>query len=330
MSVCSKQKQVLSLLSDGQFHSGTALAKKIGTSRSAVCNFINKLSDLGVEFSAVSGKGYRLDYPSQLLSTSLLKTHLKSDVDALISTLEIYDCIDSTNSYLVEKSKQSTQRGLVCFAEYQMAGRGRRGRHWVSPFASNINMSISWQFQGGPASISGLSLAVGVAVIQALNEIGIEDVGLKWPNDIYWQGRKLGGILIEVAGETDGPCFAVIGLGFNLYLSGNQAQSITQDWVDLNEILATSPAKMRNKIAAILLNHLMPIIAGYEQQGLKNYLTLWREFDCMRGKQVDIFMGKLAFSGRVEGIDDEGLLLLADKDGIVKKFASGEVSFSQT
>jgi len=328
--ISENQKKIVNILADGLLHSGTELAEKIGVSRSAICKQLKTLTELGLEFSAVSGKGYRLKKSLQLLSNIEIEKDLISTADSLISELEIHYSINSTNSHLVELSHQSNKTGIVCFAEYQTAGKGRRGREWVSPFGSNIYLSILWQFQNGPASIGGLSLAVGVAVIRTLKDCGVEDVGLKWPNDIYWQQKKLAGILIEVSGETNGPCSAVIGLGLNFYLPKDKAKSITQDWVDLSQIIADNPANLRNKLSAALLNHLMPIIANFEQQGLENYIDEWRSYDCMKDKDVQIFMGQQVFSGVVAGIDNNGLLLLADEDGHVKAFASGEVSFRKT
>lgn len=330
MLISPSQKLILNILSDGQFHSGTELAKNIGISRSAICKQLNNLTELGVKFSAISGKGYRLERVIQFLSAEDIENNLSSTAASLISTLEIHDCIASTNSYLVNKSYETINSGFVCFAESQTAGKGRRGREWVSPFGCNIYLSILWQFQNGPASISGLSLAVGIAVIRALNECGIDNVGLKWPNDIYWQGKKLAGILIEVSGESSGPCNAVIGLGLNLYISEEQANSITQAWVDLSSIVADNPVKIRNKLAAVLLNHLMPTIANFEQDTLESYLAEWREHDCMKGQEVNIFRGQQVFTGVVDGIDNNGMLLLANEQGEVQTFASGEISFRQS
>jgi BirA family biotin operon repressor/biotin-[acetyl-CoA-carboxylase] ligase len=191
-------------------------------------------------------------------------------------------------------------------------------------------LSILWCFQSGPASINGLSLAIGVAVIRALNDCGINDVGLKWPNDILWKGKKLAGILIEVSGESTGPSNVVIGLGLNFYISNKQAKTITQDWADLTQIMADNPAKIRNKLAASLLNYLMPTIANFEKDTLTMYLELWRKHDCMKGKKADIYMGEQKFTGVVDGIDNNGLLLLTDKQKVIKKFASGEVSFHKS
>jgi len=328
--ISENQKKIVNILADGQLHSGTELAAKMGVSRSAICKQLKYLTELGLEFSAVTGKGYRLKTPLQLLSNIEIEKYLSSTTESLISELEIHDSINSTNSYLVDLSHQSKKTGIVCFAEHQTAGKGRRGREWVSPFGSNIYLSILWQFQNGPASISGLSLAVGVAVIRALKDCGVEGVGLKWPNDIYWQQKKLAGILIEVSGETNGPCSAVIGLGLNFYLPKDKAKSITQDWVDLSQMITDNSVNLRNELAAALLNHLMPIIADFEQQGLEDYIDEWRSYDCMKDKDVQIFMGEKTFTGVVAGIDNNGLLLLADEFGQVKAFASGEVSFRKT
>ncbi|MFK5949933.1 MAG: bifunctional biotin--[acetyl-CoA-carboxylase] ligase/biotin operon repressor BirA [Methylococcales bacterium] len=330
MFISENQKKIINILADGKLHSGTELAEKMGVSRSAICKQLKYLTELGVEFSAITGKGYRLKKPLQLLSNAEIKNYLTPESLSLISELEIYSSINSTNNYLVELSQQTKKTGVVCLAEYQTAGKGRRGREWVSPFGSNIYLSVLWQFMNGPASLSGLSLAVGVAVIRALKDCGIDDVGLKWPNDIYWQQRKLAGILIEVSGESGGPCSAVIGLGVNFYLPKEKAKSITQDWVDLSQILIDDPANLRNKLAAALLNHLMPIIANFEQQGMQHYINEWRSYDCMKGKEVQIFIGQQIFSGKVAGVDDSGLLLLTDEQGHNKAFASGEVSFSKT
>ncbi|MGZ5056418.1 MAG: bifunctional biotin--[acetyl-CoA-carboxylase] ligase/biotin operon repressor BirA [Methylobacter sp.] len=329
MNISDKQKRILTLLADGEFHSGTELADTLGISRSAIWKQLNGLAELGLQHSAVSGKGYRLDNPLELLDASKINEVVNDQAGALISSFEIHDQIDSTNRYLVERSQNNGLSGSVCFAEYQTAGKGRRGRQWVSPYGSNIYLSILWRFQQGPAAISGLSLAIGVAVIRALKQYQISDIGLKWPNDIYNQGKKLGGILVEVSGETDGPCSAVIGLGLNLYLPENQAEGITQAWTDLTKITGQSQL-YRNHLAGILLNHLLPVIADYENTGIQAYLDEWRSYDCLSGKSATLFIGQQQFEGIVRGIDNSGMLLIERPDGIVQTFASGEVSFNSS
>jgi len=329
VNISDKQKQILSLLADGEFHSGTELADTLGISRSAIWKQLNGLTELGLQHSAVSGKGYRLDNALELLDASKIHEVVNDQVDALISSFEIHDQIDSTNRYLVERSQHNGLSGSVCFAEHQTAGKGRRGRQWVSPYGSNIYLSILWRFQQGPAAISGLSLAIGVAVIRALKQHQISDIGLKWPNDIYSQGKKLGGILVEVSGETDGPCSAVIGLGLNLFLPETQAEGITQAWTDLSKLTGQSRLS-RNQLAGILLNHLLPVIAEYESVGIQAYLDEWRSYDCLFGKSATLFIGQQQFEGIVQGIDDSGMLLIKRADGNVQTFASGEVSFNSS
>jgi birA, biotin-[acetyl-CoA-carboxylase] ligase region len=316
-------------LADGEFHSGTNLADTLGISRSAVWKHLNSLVDLGLSHSAVSGKGYRLDRPLELLVASKIEEVLSDQANAFLSSLEIHDQIDSTNRYLLERAQHNAPSGSVCFAEYQTAGKGRRGRHWVSPYGCNIYLSILWRFQQGPAAISGLSLAIGVAVIRALKQQQLNNIGLKWPNDLYSQGKKLGGILVEVSGESGGPCSAVIGLGLNLFMPETQAQSISQAWTDLTKITGQHRLP-RNKLAGILLNHLLPVIAEYEDVGINAYLDEWRDYDCLTGKSATLFIGQQQFEGTVRGIDASGMLLIERPDGSVQTFASGEVSFNGT
>jgi BirA family biotin operon repressor/biotin-[acetyl-CoA-carboxylase] ligase len=173
-----------------------------------------------------------------------------------------------------------------------------------------------------------LSLAIGVAVIRALKQHGIDDVGLKWPNDIYSQGKKLGGILVEVSGETDGPCVAVIGLGLNMFLPESEAESITQAWTDLSKISGRDDL-FRNELAGIIINQLLPVIAGFEAEGIKTYLNEWRGYDCLIHKSATVYIANQPFTGIVQGIDDNGMLLIKRPDGKVQTFASGEVSFSE-
>lgn len=318
------------VLADGQFHSGTELAEILNVSRSAICKQFKGLSEFGIQHCAVSGKGYRLDYALELLNATTISQLLSKNHQSLLSTLEIHDSLNSTNSYLVDYAQQHAASGIVCFAEHQSAGKGRRGRTWVSPYGSNLYMSILWRFQqGGIAATAGLSLAIGIAVIRALKQHHIDDVSLKWPNDIYSQGKKLGGILIEVSGETDGPCSAVIGLGLNLFLPASEAQTITQAWTDLTTVTGIVPVS-RNQLAATLISHILTIVNGFETVGIQTYLDEWRSYDCLQGHLATLYIGQQKIDGLVEGIDDNGLLLIKRADGTIQAFASGEVSFSDS
>lgn len=330
MAISENLKRALHLLVDGGFHSGTELSQSLGISRSAICKQLQSLADLGIELSAVSGKGYKLGRPLRLLSLDQIKPHLTPQTAGLLKRIEIHDCIASTNSYLLQKAHTSDTSGIACFAEHQSAGKGRRGRTWLSPFGANIYLSVLWRYQDGPASINGLSLAAGVAVVRALRNLGIDGIGLKWPNDIYWQQRKLAGILIEVSGESGGPCNVVIGLGLNCYIPAHEAEFIDQAWVDLDTVLGWSSHEIRNQLAAELLNHLVPIISDFDSQGLSTYLAEWRSNDCMQGREACLYLGRHRYCGVIEGINAQGMLQIRDHRGESKTFSSGEVSFKNT
>lgn len=321
------KKRLLQVLADGAFHSGTELSVILQISRAAVWKHINTLLVMGIEITAVSGKGYRITRGIELLDYTLINKALTEHTRNLMSELILHDQIDSTNDYLSRCAQDGAASGLVCLAEYQTAGKGRRGRCWVSPFGSNIYLSILWCLQCGPAFIAAFSLAAGVAVIRALKNCDIREIGLKWPNDLYWRNRKLGGILVEVSGETEGPCTAIVGLGLNLYLSVQDGEIINREWVDLQQIMAADMPS-RNRLAAAIINELFPIMAYYERDGISKYINEWRSYDCMLGKYVTLQVGSQQFQGTVQGIDDNGLLKLLHSDGREQLYGSGEVSFS--
>lgn len=327
MHLSSTQKKLLTLLADGQFHSGTELAKTLNISRSAVWKHLDGLTALGLHYSAVSGKGYRLQNQLELLEETKILAAVNDTTRPLISLITLFDQIASTNTYLVAQALTNAPSGSVCLAEQQTAGKGRRGRHWVSPFGSNIYLSLLWRFQVSPVTISGLSLAVGVGVIRALKQHYPYDFKLKWPNDIYYQDKKLGGILVEVSGESEGPCAAVTGLGLNLFLPEQEAMDITQPWIDLTRITGETQVN-RNALTGSLLNQLLPIIVGFEQTGIATYLDEWRSYDCLKDKPATLYLGQHSYAGTVSGIDNQGLLLLTKADGSTQAYASGEVSFN--
>lgn len=328
MQFSANKKRLLQILADGQFHSGTDLAAQLGLSRSAIWKQINDLQEQGIAIAALNGKGYRLHTSLELLDKSRIYGLLNTATQQSLAELVVHDQIDSTNSYLVKLSNANPETSaVVCLAEQQTAGKGRRGREWISPFGSNVYASIIWRFDEGPANLSGLSLAIGVAIINALKIHGIDDAGLKWPNDIYWQQRKLGGILVEVSGEVDGPCHAVIGLGLNLFLAEQHSAKIDQDWVDINEILGESHQLSRNQLLATLIEQLIAVTSLYRSESFALYRDQWRQFDCMQGQQVSLYMGNTQIDGTILGINDAGLLILQTESGATQSFASGEVSF---
>src|SRR5437868_10703285 len=212
----ARRQRLLGLLADGAFHSGEHLAKRLRISRSGVWKTIHTLQALGIDIESVPRQGYRLPHAVDLLNKDELVASISPGTQPLLAQVDVLLTVDSTNRYVYESAAATTGRAQICIAELQNAGRGRRGRSWVAPFGSGICMSVGWQFQEAPPTFSALSLAVGVAVVKALHRFGAEGVGLKWPNDLIWRQRKLGGILIEMRGESGGPSQVVIGIGLNM------------------------------------------------------------------------------------------------------------------
>jgi BirA family biotin operon repressor/biotin-[acetyl-CoA-carboxylase] ligase len=313
---------LISLLSDGHFHSGEELGKSLGISRAAVWKLVKGIEPMGLEVHAVSGKGYRLAKPLELLDAGTICGQLDEESRALLQRLDLLPVVDSTNAFLVQNALNGSPGGVACFAEYQQRGRGRRGRQWTSPYGSNIYLSLLWRFQDGTGRLGGLSLAVAVAVMRALVECGLRYAGVKWPNDILVNNRKLAGILLEVAGESNGPCYAVIGLGVNVEMPALAAGAIEQPWIDLRSSGVTLG---RNVVAGRILHHLLLAIPQYLQSGLDAFREEWRAWDLMTDQSVVILQGEEKRYGVARGIDARGLLLVEDEQGITR-YASGEVS----
>jgi BirA family transcriptional regulator, biotin operon repressor / biotin---[acetyl-CoA-carboxylase] ligase len=328
MLVSETLKQLILLLADGKFHSGSELSAVAAISRTGVWKHLQVLPGLGLELAAVPGKGYKLIQALDLLDHQRIVSWLSPEAERLISRLEVHDSIDSTSVYLQDQAKCGAVTGTVCLAEFQTAGKGRRGRQWLSPFGNNIYLSILWRYQTGPAGLAGLSLALGVATVRALTEFGLHEIGLKWPNDVLSQKRKLAGILVDVAGENGGPCDAVIGIGVNFYLSAKQIAEIDQPCATIQQLLGDAALQRRNQLTALLLNQLLPVIAEFESVGVQRYVDEWRRYDCMLGQHATLYQGSSPQSGTLAGIDNSGLLLLRLADGSLKRFASGEVSSS--
>ncbi len=317
--------QLLTLLADGRFHSGEALARALGVSRAAVWKQVREAArHFGVAIDAVRGRGYRLTEALELLDRERIASVLGPTTAAGLEQLYVLETVDSTNAYLLSRRLADSRRGAVCLAEQQTAGRGRRGRAWVSPFGTNIYLSLLWRFDTPPMSLSGLSLAAGVAVARALADVGLGEVALKWPNDVQWGGRKLAGILLELNGEADGPTYAVIGVGVNLRMSHTSGRGISQPWVDLAEAMG-GQLPSRNLVAARLIDALVSAAAQFRDAGLTPFLAAWSALDALAGRPVRVSLGERVIDGIDLGVASSGALRVMTVEG-EREFHAGEVS----
>lgn len=315
-------RPVLNLLADGEVHSGESLGVALGVSRAAVWKQLQKLEQFGLGLESVKGRGYRLPGGLKLLSEEAIDAGMAPDVRALLRELQLRDQVDSTNARLLSLLDEGAGHGVAMLAEQQTAGRGRRGRNWVSPFSGGINLSIGWQFSGGVQLLEGLSLAVGVALARALAEFGVPDVRLKWPNDIWCRGRKLAGVLLELSGDLTDRCAVVVGVGLNVGLPRQSAAAIDQPWIDLNQVC---PGIDRNRLAAAMLNRLLPLLASYPECGFSAYREQWLALDQFAGRPVRLHSARREWAGVARGVDESGALLL-EVDGTYQVFHGGEVS----
>ena len=315
---------LLELLAHGGFHSGETLAKELGITRAAVWKQIQSLNAVpGIEIESVHGKGYRLNSELQLLDVGCILKQVPENLRSHLQGLQLLPETDSTNDWLRHNSPADLNAGRACVAEYQHAARGRRGRQWVCTFGSNIYLSLAWRFDLGMADLAGLSLAAGVAVARVLKTQGLESHGLKWPNDIYLDGRKLGGILVDASGEMAGPALAVIGVGINLKLNGGSAERIDQPWTDLASNMEQLPD--RNHLCGNLLASLLDACLVYQNQGLSAFLEDWKAYDIYLDQPVALHMGSQVVSGIYRGLDERGGLVLEDTNGC-RSWYAGEVS----
>lgn len=319
----SHQRQLLEQLSDCSFHSGEELAQLLGVSRTAIWKQIQSLrSDYNLDIHAVHGRGYRLADSLELLNADQITDALSMQQLKMLGQLQIHVSVDSTNSHLKKQMLQGIDSGSVCLSEYQSAGRGRRGRGWVSPFGCNLYLSLYWRFERSMTEIGGVSIAVGTVLASVLSE-QTANVALKWPNDVLVDGKKIAGILVDVQGAADGPVDAVIGIGVNLHLPAHASRQIDQPWTDLQR--QGDKAILRNQFAARLLGEMLEAMELFQHHQLTPFVPRWRQYDLFHGEQVTLFHPDRKIRGIHKGIADDGSLLL-EVGGRVCRFQSGEVS----
>jgi BirA family biotin operon repressor/biotin-[acetyl-CoA-carboxylase] ligase len=314
---------LLNLMSDGRFHSGEALGAALGVSRAAVWKVLTPLEKQGFPIQRVRGKGYRIPPGAVLLDEMAIRSFLPEHRNDYWSW-NVYQQIDSTNAQAQRLMAAVPQRPIACVSEQQTAGRGRRGRAWVSPYAQNIYLSITEPFNTGAQGLEGLSLVVGIVLAETLQACGYEDVKLKWPNDVLLERKKVAGILIEIAGDLTSECVVVIGVGVNVLMGKETGETIDQAWTSL--LQSSSRGELnRNRLIAVFGHKLLEAMTLFRAEGFRPFGPAWERHDAWFGQMVSVVSGSHVTSGRHIGVNERGALRLETADGEILA-NGGEVS----
>lgn len=321
---------LLVLLADGRLRSGEWLAKELHVSRTAVWKGVRRLRARGVEVQALPRRGYRLSNPVELLDAQRIGAELAPHRMERLRRLELSFEVDSTNTRLLAAAPPPMGCADVCMSEIQHAGRGRWGRRWIAPFGSGVVLSVAWTFGDRVQTLPALSLAVGVAVSRGLARAGAMGVMLKWPNDIWFKDRKIGGVLIELRAEAGGPAHVVIGLGLNVVLTEAARREIEAGGGEVASVADACGAEpSRNFVAGAILDELFSMLGQFERQGFAAFRDDWLALDALRGRPAQVLVADEARSGTARGVDAEGALLLEIGDRM-QRFVSGEASLRVT
>ena len=313
---------LLRRLSDGRFHSGEALAREFDLSRSSIFNVLAQAESMGLTIHAVRGRGYRMPDAVEWLDADVVTRRLGTAAGAY--AVKVLDTVDSTNTALMAAALAGAPDGTLFCAEYQHAGKGRRGRQWHSVLGGSLTFSVLWRFDSGLQSLAGLSLGVGLAVARAVNRHSQRPVRLKWPNDVLVDYRKLAGVLIEVQGDMHGAAFAVVGVGLNVHLTETQRDAVDQAVVDLAEMGITTG---RNQLLADCLLELHAVSREFRQYGFAALRAAWEALDAYAGRAVALALPDArSVHGIASGVDETGAFLLRDTNAVLTSYSGGEIS----
>ena len=312
---------ILKLLSNGGFHSGETMAQHLQVSRATVHNDLIEIEEAGIAVQRIHGKGYRLTQPWQPLDEHAIHIAL-ADV-AVRFDVQVQGQATSSNALLLQRAAQGAPSGSVLAVELQTAGRGRLGRVWHSSLGNALTFSVLWRFDCGLNALSGLSLAVGLAIVRALQRVGLPNAGLKWPNDVMAGGAKLGGVLLEAQGDMLGPCAVVIGIGLNCSLPLHLEQRIEQSATALDQLVDEMPS--RNDLLAAMLQELAKVLDEFAQQGFAAMAGDWQRHHARQDERITLNMPDGSkVQGMARGVNARGELLLETAGGL-QTFSSGEV-----
>jgi BirA family biotin operon repressor/biotin-[acetyl-CoA-carboxylase] ligase len=298
-------------------------------SRSAIWKAALRLRELGVEVEGLPRQGYRLALPCSPLSPQLFHEQLPAALRPRLHQLSVCWQTGSTNADLLA-APPPPGRFSVRIAEHQGAGRGRRGRSWLAAPGAALCLSWSWRFESLPPHVGSLGLALGIAAVRSLDNLGVPGAALKWPNDLVTGDGKLAGILIELVSEAAGPALVVVGIGLNMALGAALREAIRADGnraTDLCALAAATDAPLpdRNRLAAALVGDGIDMLQRWEAAGFGALMPQWQALDALRGKDVVVRGASGELRGVARGVDIDGALLL-DDGTTVHRCSSGEAS----
>ncbi|MET0280413.1 MAG: biotin--[acetyl-CoA-carboxylase] ligase [Steroidobacteraceae bacterium] len=310
------------------FVSGAELAAEFAVTRSAIWKASSALRLLGTGIEAVTHRGYRLALPSSPLDAAGVSALLAPATRAALREGRCAAQMPSTNSALLQQGAPPPGQFDFLTAEYQSAGRGRRGRSWLAPPGGAICLSWSWCFDAMAAQLGALSLATGIAALRALASLGITGVQLKWPNDLVTPRGKLGGILIEMRSEAAGPVHVVVGLGLNVALGQalrERIDAVGNAPADLADLAPGALPPPRNALVAALLDQGVAMLGSFAQTGFAPLLAEYQAADALAGRAVRVEGGHGPAAGIARGVDTDGALLV-EHGGRFHRIMAGEVS----
>lgn len=319
------QIKLLERLGDGKCHSGNDLGEFLQITRTAIWKQISQLTAWGILIKRIPQRGYQLLTPLILLNENQIRSRLNDYSLSTAFDFHLAAEVDSTNSYL--KSLPSAPSTAICCAEKQTQGRGRFGRQWSSPFGDNVYFSMRCEWTQCLSQLSGLSLVVSLALLHCLKRHQIDDgIGVKWPNDLLWQNKKLAGVLIEVSAESHGNAQLIIGIGINVNSSSEKQQLSDKPWCSLYDI--TGRYVDRNRLIADLIASLIQYLEQFKEEGFHGFRQQWLDVDLLKGQAITVSQPAGVLLGRAFGVNDAGQLCLMDEEGRMHYLSSGDASLS--
>lgn len=318
-------EKILNVLRNSKdfYVSGEELCRHADISRAAIWKHIETLREAGYEIEAIPHMGYKLMSVPDALIPSEIQWKLKTKI--LGREIISYKKVDSTNDIAYKLAEKRVKEGVVVLAEEQSKGRGRHGRHWVSPSKGGIYMSCILRPKIAPNEIPRITLLAAVAVAKAIRDTTSLDVTIKWPNDITLDGKKICGILTEMKAEQDRVDFIVLGIGINVNIPVKQ---LPKGSTSLKDELRHSGIKepiSRVEITKSVLQYLEEYYNLSEHKGFEPIIDAWKRLSVMIGSRIKVSLPNRTFEGLAHDIDVDGSLIVRLDSGVLKKISSGDV-----